>query len=189
MNKTSKWKKFHEKHIRYYSTQQGTKPIINKNNPQVKEIEIMPVMSTEQFIKVFFDLPSDYIISEEEMKNYNCALIHPDNKKLAYVGDAFLNLVLKEHYYLKGRYDLGAIHNVLCGTDKQAGIASNRNLSSVASRYNFYAYLTIVGHDSLYYISEKIYATAFEAMIGAYYLAHGLDETKKVVLKLLIEDN
>ncbi len=107
---------------------------------------------------------------------------HASNERLEFLGDAVLGLVVTDHVY--------RIHDELAEgelTDIRKTVVSSVALAEVAGELQIGEHLLLGKGEELSGGREKpsILADAMEAIIGAVYLADGLDGATKLVLSVL----
>jgi ribonuclease-3 len=104
------------------------------------------------------------------------ALTHPSNKRMGWLGDAVLYLAVTEHLY--GTSDAPASQ---LDPDRQRTI-ENPNLKKTAAEKLQLNKLIRVPPSERDPNSERIMATAFEALIGALFIEKGYEATAKFVV-------
>jgi ribonuclease III len=105
----------------------------------------------------------------------------PSNERLEFLGDAVIALIVSEALF--ERYpdeDEGSL------TTRRAAIVSARGLSRIAQRLDLDSYLTLgLGATAAGERSRKsVLAATFEAVTGAIYLEHGLDQTRDWLMRV-----
>lgn len=125
----------------------------------------------------------------EKVTNFEEAITHSsleeetNNKKLAFLGDAVLGLVVS--IYIHQNYPELSVGKM---TDKRAFIVNSHFLSEKAKEWGLNNYLRLgkgekqSGGDE----KETILAEAVEAVIGAIFLDYGFDETARFIERNLI---
>ena len=106
------------------------------------------------------------------------------NQRLEFLGDAVLDLIISEHLYTSfPDSDEGKLSN------NRAKIVNRKSLADFAGKISLGEHLLIgeSADKSTIQTSESALADAFEALIGAIYLDTGLTETKKFLLRHVIE--
>ncbi len=103
---------------------------------------------------------------------------HPSNKRMGWLGDAVLYLVVTEHLY--GTSDAPASQ---LDPDRQRNI-ENPNLKKTAAEKLQLNRLIRVPPSERDPNAERIMATSFEALIGALFIEKGYEPTAKFVVKL-----
>ena len=135
-------------------------------------------------------LDNIFALTSEEIKVYQVAMTHSsnnsplNNQRLAFLGDSVLRLILREHFYRKyPDWDIGKLTK-LCGEEKE----SNKNFANIAIRLGLAKYMDIKNPPSDGATNETLNAEAFEALFGAIYLNRGLEETKRIMKKYILDD-
>ncbi len=132
--------------------------------------------------------------NESELNLVNTALTHPSyvyenprqglihNQRLEFLGDAILGMILAEYLYRKypGRAE-GEL------TKMRAAVVCEGTLARQAQSIGLGDYLRLGRGEELSGGRQRpsTLADAFEAMIGAVYLARGIRQAKSLVIKLL----
>lgn len=117
-----------------------------------------------EFMHRFLEDESEF--TDEELDIYKTALTHStcssqDNQRLAFLGDAVLKHIIREHLYLTNPYDCKGLL-----TMTSSSIESNNNYSRIATNLNVFNYMRI-GNPSLKSHNITANAEALEALIGA----------------------
>ncbi len=107
---------------------------------------------------------------------------HPSNERLEFLGDAVLQLISSEYLYSHFNEPEGIL------TNYRSAIVCTKSLAQEAKRlgYGEFLYLSKGEEASGGRDREYILANTFEAVLGALYLAEGLDFCKKFVEKELL---
>ncbi len=107
---------------------------------------------------------------EHNTKNY---------ERLEYLGDAVLELITSEYFYLTTNLNEGEM------TKKRANYVCEEALFIYAQDIGLENYI-LVGHGQEKDINATIMADVFESLLAVIYLENGLDITKKFVLDLIV---
>jgi ribonuclease-3 len=104
------------------------------------------------------------------------------NERLEFLGDAVIELIVTEHMYQNYKNSEGDL------TSWRAALVCGKNLSDISKKFNMGEYLFLSkGEEKMGGRSrELLMANVFEALVGAMYLEKGYDETKKFLLKHLL---
>lgn len=121
---------------------------------------------------VLCDLFADRALFERAL--HHRSLPGPSNKRLEWLGDAVLGLIVRE--YLYRRYPDGD-EGVLSLLSQS--LVANHTLEQVARSLN----IEVQTHQSLKDEPVNLYADALEAIIGALYLDRGLEYCREHVLR------
>ncbi len=113
---------------------------------------------------------SSYSNEHKECKNY---------ERLEYLGDAVLELITSEYFYLNTDYKEGEM------TKKRASFVCEQALSHYAKDIGIDKYIR-VGHGQEHNINDTIIADTFESVLGAIYLTYGYEKAKDYVLKIIV---
>ncbi len=107
---------------------------------------------------------------------------HPSNERLEFLGDAVLQLISSEYLYLHYDEPEGIL------TNYRSAIVCTKSLAQEAKRlgYGEFLYLSKGEEASGGRDREYILANTFEAVLGALYLAEGLEFCKNFVEKELL---
>ena len=145
------------------------------NDTRVKEIK--------EFLNTIFS------IETEKIELYIEALTHgsngsPNNKRLAFLGDSVLRLIIREHYF-REHPDWGAGRL----TDKSKIVDSHENFARIASPLEILDYIKFgktydnrQNDKDITTIKEEV----FEALFGAIYLDQDLEKATEIAKKLRI---
>ncbi|WP_167848816.1 ribonuclease III domain-containing protein [Methanolobus halotolerans] len=139
-----------------------------------------------EFMHRFLEDESEF--TDEELDLYKIALTHSTygsqgNQRLAFLGDAVLKQIIREHLYLKNPYDCKGIL-----TMASSRIESNNNYSKIAINLNVFNYMR-VGNPALKSHNITANAEALEALFGAVYLTKGLQTAKRLAEKYILNNN
>lgn len=109
-------------------------------------------------------------------------------ERLEFLGDAVLEFIACEYVYLNSELREGKM------TDFKQEIVRNKNISDRVLSYGLdidSAMLVSHGHrnGSKNLIEENMRADSFEALIGATYILCGMDEAKRIVHEVLIDQS
>ena len=107
---------------------------------------------------------------------------HPSNERLEFLGDAVLGLVIADHVYrVYPELDEGAL------TEIRKTVVNSVALAEVAEGLGIGAHLLLGKGEELSGGREKpsILADAMEAIIGATFLAQGMEAATQLVLSIL----
>jgi len=132
--------------------------------------------------------------SEEALNRYDVALTHStyasemrdrsreceDNERLEFLGDRVLNFCICEHLFKETTLSEGEM-------TKKMGIVSNKMLAEILRKREIpiEKYMLLGKNVSPIY---SIIADAFEAFIGAVYLAQGMKKVKQMLVPLFSEE-
>ncbi len=127
-----------------------------------------------------------FTLSSDEVELFQKALTHSsnnsnNNQRLAFLGDAVLKLIIREHFYRNNPdWEKGTL-------TKKSGeeIESDKNFASIAIELELLNYMDIRNKPSDYETNETINAEALEALFGAIYLSRGLEETRRISEKII----
>jgi ribonuclease-3 len=125
-------------------------------------------------------------MSNDEVELFQKALTHSsnnanNNQRLAFLGDAVLKLIIREHFYR---------NNPDCEKGeltKKSGeeIESDKNFADIAIKLGLVNYMDIKNKPSDYETNKTINAEALEALFGAIYLKRGIEETRRIFEKII----
>ncbi len=113
---------------------------------------------------------SSYSNEHKECQNY---------ERLEYLGDAVLELITSEYFYLNTDYKEGVM------TKKRASFVCEQALAHYAKDIGLDKYIR-VGHGQEGNINDTIIADTFESVLGAIYLTYGLPKSKEYVYKIIL---
>ena len=132
-------------------------------------------------------LSTNFSFGTENSELYNEALTHggnvlpTNNQRLAFLGDAVLELIIREHYFrehpdwAKGRLstecDIIEINEIFAKTAIKLEIVNCMNIENPPPNHKTHT---------------KVNEEAFEALFGAIYLDQGLDKAREIAKKLKI---
>jgi len=108
------------------------------------------------------------------------------NERLEFLGDSVLNLVIAEQLYQSNTwFSEGEL------TRRRSMMVNNKLLAEKAKTYNLGQYLRLGRGEQKQQGEENNtnLANAFEAVIGAVYLDAGLKETRKFILRTIVQEN
>jgi ribonuclease-3 len=148
---------------------------------------------TTEFMKAFLDDGSE--IEPEEIELYKKALTHSsnndfhnNNQRLAFLGDSVLRLIIREHFYEKyPEWDKGKLTKYCAGNDGETGIEQNGYYAQLAIKLKIVDFMDIE-NPTFETTNETVNAEAFEALFGALYLSRGLEETKRIARKHILDN-
>ena len=129
---------------------------------------------------------NDILIKDKQL--YNQALTHSsytnehsgeNYERLEFLGDAVLQIIMSEYFYLNSDSDEGVM------TKKRASYVCESALANYAKALNIQQYIK-VGAGQKKDINDTIIADVFEAIIAVIYLENGIDVTKKFVYNIII---
>jgi ribonuclease III len=107
--------------------------------------------------------------------------IHEKNERLEFLGDAVISFVITEYLFFHAKdKDEGAL------TKMRASIVNRKNLNKVGNEIGIPKYLRHKLADKQLEQAPDIIGNAFEALIGAFFLDYGMQESKLLVCKLLV---
>ncbi len=122
----------------------------------------------------------------EEIELYEEAFIHssnnshPNNQRLAFLGDSVLKLIIREHFYDNyPDWDKGKLTQISDENEK------NEHFANIAIKLGLSKYMDISnlpGSDT----HEKLNAEVLEALFGAIFLNRGFAETRKIAEKFIL---
>ncbi len=107
----------------------------------------------------------------------------PHNERLEYLGDAVLELIVTEELFNKfPNYPEGQL------TVLRAALVNYQTLSKIAEEIGLHNFILLSKGErrDMGKAREVILANAIEAVIGAMYLDHGLEATRKFVKKFIM---
>ena len=127
-----------------------------------------------------------FTFSPHEVALFQKALTHSsnnsnNNQRLAFLGDAILKLIIREHFYRNNPdWEKGELA-------KKSGeeIESDKNFADIAIKLGLVNHMDIRNKPSDYETNETINAEALEALFGAIYLSRGLEETRRISEKII----
>ena len=127
-------------------------------------------------------------ITIKDQKIYDKALTHSsytneqggeNYERLEFLGDAVLQIIMSEYYYLNTDLNEGEM------SKERASYVCEIALATYARKINLQDYIN-VGEGQKKDINNTIVADVFESLIAAIYLENGLDITKKFVYETVI---
>lgn len=133
---------------------------LNKFNIKIKNKELMQTALTH----------SSYSNEHKECMNY---------ERLEYLGDAVLELVTSEYFYLYTDYKEGKM------TKLRASYVCEKALATYAKDIGIDKHIRL-GHGQMNNLNDTIIADVFEAVIGAIYLDQGFNVVKGYIDKIII---
>lgn len=106
-----------------------------------------------------------------------------NNERLEYLGDAILGAVIAEYLYLKFPNE----HEGFL-TEMRSKIVSRNSLNEIAKEMGMLALMNFNEADKNLK-SSHIFGNALESFIGAIYLDHGYEKTKKYILQVIVKNH
>ena len=100
-------------------------------------------------------------------------------ERLEFLGDAVLELITSEYFYLNTTLKEGEM------TKKRASFVCEQALAHYAKDLGIDK-LIKVGHGQIGNINDTIIADVFESVLGAIYLTHGFDISKKYIYEIIV---
>ena len=134
-------------------------------------------------------LNTTFSMGTEKIELYIEALTHssagsPNNKRLAFLGDSVLRLMIREYYFREHPgWDNDRLHNA------SVIVEDDKNFAHIATNLKILGYIKFgKTYDDRPEDKDitKIKAEVFEALFGALYLDQGLDKARDVAQKLRI---
>ena len=113
---------------------------------------------------------SSYANEHKGCKNY---------ERLEFLGDAVLELVTSEYFYLYTNYKEGQM------TKLRASYVCEKALATYAKKIGIDKYIRL-GHGQIHNLNDTIIADVFEAVVGAIYLDQGFDIAKNYIDTIII---
>ena len=146
-----------------------------------------------EFMKTFLDDGSD--LNPEEIELYEKAFTHSSNnnlnnnhQRLAFLGDSVLRLIIREHFYEKyPEWDKGMLTKYSAGNIGETGIEQNGYYAQLAIKLKIVDFMDIE-NPTFETTNETVNSEAFEALFGAIYLNRGLEETKRIARKHILDN-
>lgn len=130
----------------------------------------------------------DFNIEINNKEYYDEALTHSsfanehnhtiDYERLEYLGDAILEFLISEYYYLNTNFKEGVM------SKKRASYVCEQALAFYARKIGLEHYIKVGNGQQD--INDTIVADVFEAILGAIYLDHGIDVAKEYIYKTVI---
>ena len=117
-----------------------------------------------------------------------CALTHSsysnehgttNYERLEFLGDAVLELITSEYFFLNTKYNEGEMSKI------RASYVCEEALFHYAKDIDLEKYI-LVGHGQEKNVNSTIIADVFESLLAVIYLENGLDVVKKFVLDLIL---
>lgn len=102
-------------------------------------------------------------------------------ERLEFLGDAVLQLIMSEYFYLNTNYPEGEM------SKKRASFVCENALYEYAKEIG-YAPFVRVGNGQVSDINGTILADIFESILGVIYLDQGLDVAKKYIYEIIVPD-
>ena len=133
---------------------------LNKFNINIKNKKLLQIALTH----------SSYSNEHKGVDNY---------ERLEYLGDAVLELVTSEYFYLYTEYKEGKM------TKLRASYVCEKALATYAKAIGIDKHIRL-GHGQMHNLNDTIIADVFEAVVGAIYLDQGFDVVKKYIDAILI---
>ena len=113
---------------------------------------------------------SSYSNEHKGVKNY---------ERLEFLGDAVLELITSEYFYLNTSYKEGIM------TKKRASFVCEQALAYYAKEIGLDK-LIKVGHGQQGNINDTIIADVFESFLGAIYLTYGITKAKEYIYRVVV---
>ena len=113
---------------------------------------------------------SSYANEHKGCKNY---------ERLEFLGDAVLELVTSEYFYLYTNYKEGQM------TKLRASYVCEKALATYAKKIGIDKHICL-GHGQIHNLNDTIIADVFEAVVGAIYLDQGFDIAKNYIDTIII---
>ena len=108
--------------------------------------------------------------NEQHTKNY---------ERLEFLGDAVLQLIMSEYFYLNTHLDEGEM------SKKRASFVCEHALATYAKEIGLNKYIR-VGHGQQHNVNDTIIADVFESVLGAIYLDAGYDAAKTYAYQIIV---
>ena len=103
----------------------------------------------------------------------------PNYERLEFLGDAVLEMVISEHFYLNTDLKEGEMSKM------RSSYVCERALAYYAKNLNIQNYIK-VGHGQIDNLNDTIIADVFEAILGAIYIDQGFNVVKKFIYETII---
>ena len=103
-------------------------------------------------------------------------------ERLEFLGDAVLELVTSEYFYLNSTLAEGAM------SKKRASFVCEEALATYSKKIGLNKYIR-VGNGELNNINDTIIADVFEAVLAVIYLECGFNKAKEYIDKIIIQKN
>ena len=100
-------------------------------------------------------------------------------ERLEYLGDAVLELITSEYFYLHTNYKEGKM------TKLRASYVCEKALATYAKAIGIDKYIRL-GHGQMHNLNDTIIADVFEAVVGAIYLDQGFLVVKKYIDDIIV---
>ncbi len=100
-------------------------------------------------------------------------------ERLEFLGDAVLELITSEYFFLNEDYDEGRMSKI------RASYVCEEALDEYGKKINLKKYIR-VGHGQINNINATIVADVFEALLAVIYLENNYEIARKFVLKLMV---
>lgn len=100
-------------------------------------------------------------------------------ERLEYLGDAVLELVTSEYFYLNTKFKEGQM------TKMRASYVCEKALATYAKEIGIDKHIRL-GHGQMNNLNDTILADVFEAVVGAIYLDQGFEVVKKYIDAIII---
>ncbi len=152
----------------FISKRQHTKPYEFKE--LYDAIGFYPIYSEDHYIRALTH--SSYTKNTQEK-----------NERLEFLGDAVINFSVAEVLY---HTMIGKDEGTL--TKARATIVNRKNLNKVATEFDFVKYLRHKLSDKQLEEAPDIMGNAFEALMGAYFLEYGMQQSALIVANILMKD-
>ncbi|MFA7230254.1 MAG: ribonuclease III [Victivallaceae bacterium] len=108
-----------------------------------------------------------------------------DNQRLEFLGDSVLQIILTEYLYLQYPSEPEGTMSKI-----RSAMVQQETLAQLARKFNLGAFLLVGrgeqetgGNDR-----DSTLSDLFESLLGAYYLDAGIDEVKKFILDVMLEE-
>lgn len=108
--------------------------------------------------------------NEQHTKNY---------ERLEFLGDAVLQLIMSEYFYLNTYLDEGEM------SKKRASFVCEHALATYAKEIGLNKYIR-VGHGQQHNVNDTIIADVFESVLGAIYLDCGFETAKRYAEEIIL---
>ena len=130
--------------------------------------------------KIIKDIKEELLIEALTHSSYsNEHKDSPNYERLEFLGDAVLELITSEYFYLNTSFKEGEM------TKKRASFVCEQALSHYAKDLGIDKFIR-VGHGQIGNINDTIIADVFESVLGAIYLTHGIDVSKKYIYEIIV---
>ncbi len=134
------------------------------------------------FLEKFQIFLKDKQLLETALTHSSYANEHPKVKnyeRLEFLGDAVLELVMSEYFYLNSAYKEGEM------TKHRANYVCENALATYAKKIGLDKEIRL-GEGQKHNLNNTIIADVFEAVIGAIYLDQGFEVSKKYILDIIV---